>query len=105
EGGKAAKVRVPMCLELTNRLFRILLLGIILTLARGHCPLTAQQPAPDVSRQSARPTRDWVRDGVVYEIYPRAFSPAGNFDGITARLDDLKALGVDILWLMPIHPI
>jgi glycosidase len=46
-----------------------------------------------------------LRDGVVYEIYPRAFSPAGNFDGITARLDDLKALGVDILWLMPIHPI
>jgi glycosidase len=46
-----------------------------------------------------------VRDGVVYEIYPRAFSVQGNFNGITARLDDLKALGVNILWLMPIHPI
>ena len=53
----------------------------------------------------ARPVRDWVRDGVVYEIYPRAFSPQGNFNGITARLDDLKDLGVTILWLMPIHPI
>ena len=49
--------------------------------------------------------RDWVRDGVVYEIYPRAFSAQGNFNGITARLDDLKDLGVTILWLMPIHPI
>jgi glycosidase len=46
-----------------------------------------------------------VRDGVIYEIFPRAFSPQGNFNGITARFDDLKALGVNILWLMPIHPI
>src|SRR5687768_6802678 len=49
--------------------------------------------------------RDWVRDGVIYEIYPRAFSQEGNFNAITARLDELKDLGVTILWLMPIHPI
>jgi len=54
--------------------------------------------------QTARPSPAWVRDGVVYEIYPRDFSAAGNFDGITARLDELKDLGVNILWLMPIHP-
>ena len=56
-------------------------------------------------QQSARPVRDWVRDGVIYEIYPRAFSQQGNFNAITARLDELKDLGVTILWLMPIHPI
>jgi cyclomaltodextrinase / maltogenic alpha-amylase / neopullulanase len=65
----------------------------------------AQQPTRDVSKEAARPTRDWVRDGVVYEIYPRAFSQPGDFNGITARLDNLKDLGVTILWLMPIHPI
>src|SRR5215813_4927515 len=65
----------------------------------------AQQSSRDVSQLSARPVRDWVRDGVIYEIYPRAFSPAGNFDGVTAQLDRLKDLGVTILWLMPIHPI
>ena len=48
---------------------------------------------------------DWLRNGVVYEIYPRNFSKEGNFNGVTARLDELKALGVNILWLMPIHPI
>jgi hypothetical protein len=37
-----------------------------------------------------RPVQDWVRDGVIYEIYPRAFSQHGNFNGITARLDELK---------------
>ncbi|HLN99385.1 MAG TPA: alpha-amylase family glycosyl hydrolase [Pyrinomonadaceae bacterium] len=67
--------------------------------------LPAQQPAREVSKVQARPSPDWLRDGVVYEIYPRAFSPQGNFNDITARLDDLKNLGVNILWLMPIHPI
>ena len=46
-----------------------------------------------------------MRSSVVYEIYPRNFSPEGDFNGITARLDELKDLGVNILWLMPIHPL
>src|SRR6266542_4288603 len=65
----------------------------------------AQQQARNVSKESARPTRDWVRDGIVYQIFPRAFSAKGDFNGITAQLDRLKNLGVNILWLMPIHPI
>ena len=47
----------------------------------------------------------WLRNTVLYEIYPRNFSPAGDFNSITARLDELKDLGVDTLWLMPIHPL
>ena len=53
----------------------------------------------------ARSSPAWVRDGVIYEIFPRNFSAEGNFNGITARLDELEALGVNILWLMPIHPL
>ena len=82
----------------------LLLLTFLLVALWSHGS-RAQQPARDVSKEQARATRDWVRDGEVYEIYPRAFSPAGNFAGITDRLDDLKDLGVNILWLMPIHPI
>ena len=41
----------------------------------------------------------------MYEIFPRNFSEEGNFNAITRRLDELKNLGVDILWLMPIHPV
>lgn len=63
------------------------------------------QNTVDVSKMTARPTVDWARDGVIYEIYPRAFSAAGGLNGVTARLDDLKKLGVNILWLMPINPI
>lgn len=89
----------------TTRSSQIIFLGVVLILAAGSYATPARSPARVVSKEPARSTRDWVRDGVVYEIYPRAFSPQGNFDGITARLDDLKALGVNILWLMPIHPI
>jgi glycosidase len=44
-------------------------------------------------------------DIVMYEINERAFSVAGNFAGITARLDSIKNLGVNTIWLMPTYPI
>ena len=79
-------------------------LSLTLLIASG-VPTVPAQSGRDVSKERARPVRDWVRDGVIYEIYPRAFSQQGNFNAITARLDELKDLGVTILWLMPIHPI
>jgi glycosidase len=56
---------------------------------------------------NATPVRsaDWVRDAVIYEVYPRSFSPEGTFKGIEQRLPELKDLGVTVLWLMPIHPV
>ena len=60
----------------------------------------------DVSKERARAAAPaWARTGVIYEIYPRQFSERGDFEGVTAQLDRLKELGVNILWLMPIHPI
>jgi glycosidase len=59
----------------------------------------------DPSNPSTRKSPDWLRSAVVYEIFPRNFSKEGDFNAITARLDELKNLGVDILWLMPIQPI
>jgi len=57
------------------------------------------------TNKTARPSPQWVRDAVIYEIFPRDFSAEGNLNGVTARLDELKDLGVNILWLMPIHPL
>lgn len=59
----------------------------------------------DYSKETAVRGPQWLRDGVLYEIFPRDFSPTGNLNGVTARLDELKDLGVTILWIMPIHPI
>ncbi len=44
-------------------------------------------------------------DIVMYEINERAFSTSGDFTGIIARLDSIKNLGINTIWLMPIHPV
>src|SRR6188768_591271 len=64
-------------------------------------------------RESAQPSAhhtalglpEWARGSTIYEINVRQFSASGKFAAVTADLPRLKALGVDILWLMPIHPI
>jgi cyclomaltodextrinase len=61
--------------------------------------------AADTPAPTTRKSPDWLRQSVVYEIFPRNFSREGTFNAIIARLDELKDLGVDVLWLMPIHPI
>jgi glycosidase len=45
------------------------------------------------------------QDAVIYEVNLRAFSDAGNFQGVIDRLDKIKALGVNTIWLMPIFPV
>ncbi len=52
--------------------------------------------------------KTWWKEGVVYQIYPRSFYDSngdgvGDLEGIIAKLDYLKALGVDIIWLSPIY--
>ncbi len=79
---------------------RILVLTTLLT---GF--IFGQQPSRDVSRETARVSQDWVKDAVIYQIWERAYSQKGDFNSITSDLDRIKGLGVDVLWLMPVHPI
>jgi alpha-glucosidase len=51
----------------------------------------------------------WWKHALVYEIYPRSFQDSngdgiGDLNGITERLDYLKTLGVDAIWLSPMYP-
>jgi 1,4-alpha-glucan branching enzyme len=46
-----------------------------------------------------------TEDVVMYEIHPWAFSSSKNFQGITDRLDSVKALGINTIWLMPVYAI
>ncbi|MCU0625479.1 MAG: alpha-amylase family glycosyl hydrolase [Gemmatimonadaceae bacterium] len=47
----------------------------------------------------------WTRSASIYEINVRQFSPEGTLAAVTRELPRLRALGVDILWLMPVQPI
>ena len=42
---------------------------------------------------------------VIYEVYVRNHTPEGTFKAFDADLDRIQALGVDVIWFMPIHPI
>ncbi len=47
----------------------------------------------------------WAYDATIYELNTRQFTPEGTFAAAEAELPTLKALGVDIIWVMPIQPI
>lgn len=51
--------------------------------------------------------KDWVKDLIVYQVYPRSFQDSngdgiGDIPGILSRLDHLSALGINALWLSPV---
>src|SRR3954471_5663520 len=75
-----------------------LTLGLSATAARGQ----AAQSNPEN-------LKGWWKNAVIYEIYPRSYQDTngdgmGDLNGITQRLDYLKSLGVDAIWLTPIYP-
>ena len=87
----------------------------VLALLLGASPLTSiaqTEPASSKSRPAATTQaskQDWWKNAVIYEIYPRSFQDSngdgiGDLNGITARLDYLKDLGVDAIWLTPVYP-
>ena len=47
----------------------------------------------------------WSRNAVIYEVNIRQYTPQGTLAAFTSHLPRLKALGVDILWVMPVQPI
>ncbi|MBM7097727.1 alpha,alpha-phosphotrehalase [Bacillus sp. H-16] len=54
------------------------------------------------------PKNEWWRKSVVYQIYPKSFNDTmgngvGDLEGIIEKLDYLKDLGVDVIWLTPIY--
>ena len=52
--------------------------------------------------------KTWWKEAVIYQIYPRSFMDSnadgiGDIKGITSRLDYLKYLGIDVIWLSPVY--
>jgi glycosidase len=66
----------------------------ILLLLTAWLPLFGQFKAPE-----------WSKNATIYEVNVRQFTPEGTFNAFGKHLSRLKEMGVDIIWLMPIHPI
>lgn len=84
------------------------------SLSLGLCTLAAvgqsMSAQPKTQSNSASSSElNWWKNAVLYEIYPRSFQDSngdgiGDLNGITERLDYLKRLGVDAIWLSPCYP-
>jgi glycosidase len=59
-------------------------------------------PPPDDTTTFTIPETE---DVVMYEVNLRALSATGDIPGVIGRLDEIRALGINVIWLMPIHPI
>lgn len=78
-----------------------IVLGMLVFSSPAHSSDETYMPKPYV--QIEHP--EWSRDAVIYQINTRQFTPEGTFAAATRQLPRLKALGVDILWLMPVQEI
>jgi glycosidase len=78
-----------------------------LSLAVPASAAGTDRQASAVTLQASVPSSplSWLSSATVYEVNVRQFSPAGNFAGVTTALPRLKALGTDVIWLMPIFPV
>jgi cyclomaltodextrinase / maltogenic alpha-amylase / neopullulanase len=78
---------------------------LCVSLLVSACETNRQDAIVDVSHRSARISEEWVHDGIIYEVFLRSFSSEGTFAGLEKKLPELRDLGVNVLWLMPIHPV
>jgi glycosidase len=79
----------------------ILIMLIFLSTSCANKPVAPVQKGPFTS--VVHP--DWVKSAVMYEVNIRQYTEEGTLNAFADKLPVLKELGVDILWLMPLHPI
>lgn len=80
------------------------LLALIMVVASFACTAKKEQKA-DNKEMTKVNHPEWTRDAVIYEVNIRQYTPEGTLKAFQQHLPRLKDLGVDILWLMPVHPI
>ncbi len=86
--------------------------GLLLAAGIGcGLPMSAETHAAKTATHAKQAAADdlWWKHAVIYEIYPRSFKDSngdgiGDLNGITSKLDYLKVLAVDAIWLTPIYP-
>jgi oligo-1,6-glucosidase len=69
---------------------------------------TNTNPEATANNQSDSLNRKWWKEAVVYQVYPRSYKDSdgdgiGDLKGVASKLDYIKSLGVDVIWLNPIY--
>lgn len=90
-----------MDLSIRRKASLLLLLPYLLVAGIG-CSETEQ---PDAGETPPGEHPVWTRNATIYEVNIRQYTPEGTINAFRDELPRLKEMGVDILWLMPIHPI
>jgi oligo-1,6-glucosidase len=92
----------------TSTVLVISLLALSIGMPAAWSQTSVTSPTPVTSNAALingyRPT--WWKEAVVYQVYPRSFKDSngdgiGDLKGITSKLDYLKGLGIDVIWLSP----
>src|SRR6267154_254235 len=94
-------------------LHRVKITGIILILLSTTASCSKQEDAQPIVVVDDQPNQYDVpfasvpgtTDIAMYEVNLGVFSPGGNLSGVKNKLDQLKELGINVIWLMPIYPI
>lgn len=84
---------------------KIMYILSILILISSSCNMLKNKDAvyePKPSVELKHP--EWSRNATIYEVNVRQYTPEGTFSAFAAHLPRLKSMGVDIIWLMPVHP-
>lgn len=81
---------------------KLWMLAFLLIFSFGSCNDDDAQVTPEIPNSQISPVS--ARNKVIYELNVRNYSTQG-FNGVKNDLQRLKDLGVDIIWLMPVHPI
>ena len=82
----------------------ICLLIFLVGISCNHKP-TNEEPMNETATTLPPITDEFLETAILYEANIRQFTHEGNFDAFAKELPQIKALGVNILWLMPTYPI
>lgn len=81
----------------------LMTLGMTIMQALSCMQKSATKETQRMADRITPPT--WSKSANIYEVNIRQYTPEGTFEAFRQHLPRLKKMGVDILWLMPIHPI
>jgi glycosidase len=88
--------------KISNTLF----IALFLSLVACNAPKTKTESSQQMQTLNRVYTHtDWSRNANIYEVNIRQYTPEGTFNAFTKQLPRLQEMGIDILWIMPIHPI